>query len=99
MVQVALSDLQTYINAGVATELVNDTTPQLGGNLDINSKFITGNLLPSIDDSYQILKYPVTNIQYVKYLRDYSDELIGARFVIDNPNATSSCGCGTSFAI
>ena len=30
----------------------------------------------SIDDSYQILKYPVTNIQYVKYLRDYSDELI-----------------------
>jgi len=30
---------------------------------------------------------------------DYSDELIGARFVIDNPNATSSCGCGTSFSI
>jgi iron-sulfur cluster assembly accessory protein len=30
---------------------------------------------------------------------DFSEELIGARFVIDNPNATSSCGCGTSFAI
>ena len=30
---------------------------------------------------------------------DFSDELIGARFVIDNPNATSSCGCGTSFSI
>ena len=30
---------------------------------------------------------------------DYTEELIGARFVIDNPNATSSCGCGTSFAI
>ncbi len=30
---------------------------------------------------------------------DFSDELIGARFVVDNPNATSSCGCGTSFAI
>lgn len=30
---------------------------------------------------------------------DYSDALIGARFVIDNPNATSSCGCGTSFSI
>ena len=30
---------------------------------------------------------------------DWSDELIGARFVIDNPNATASCGCGTSFSI
>ncbi|WP_045319720.1 HesB/IscA family protein [Limimaricola cinnabarinus] len=30
---------------------------------------------------------------------DFSDELIGARFVIENPNATSSCGCGTSFSI
>jgi len=30
---------------------------------------------------------------------DFSQELIGARFVIDNPNASSSCGCGTSFAI
>ncbi len=30
---------------------------------------------------------------------DFADELIGARFVINNPNATSSCGCGTSFSI
>ncbi len=30
---------------------------------------------------------------------DFSDELIGARFVVDNPNATSSCGCGTSFSM
>ena len=30
---------------------------------------------------------------------DFSDELIGARFGIDNPNASSSCGCGTSFSI
>lgn len=29
----------------------------------------------------------------------FSEELIGARFAIDNPNATSSCGCGTSFSI
>ena len=26
---------------------------------------------------------------------DFTDELIGARFAIDNPNATSSCGCGS----
>ena len=30
---------------------------------------------------------------------DFTEELIGARFVIENPNATSSCGCGTSFSI
>lgn len=30
---------------------------------------------------------------------DFTDELIGARFTIENPNAISSCGCGTSFSI
>ena len=30
---------------------------------------------------------------------DFTEELIGARFTIDNPNATASCGCGTSFSI
>lgn len=30
---------------------------------------------------------------------DFSEELIGSRFVIDNPNASASCGCGTSFSI
>lgn len=30
---------------------------------------------------------------------DFTEELIGARFVIQNPNATSSCGCGTSFSM
>jgi iron-sulfur cluster assembly accessory protein len=30
---------------------------------------------------------------------DFTEELIGARFTIENPNASSSCGCGTSFSI
>lgn len=30
---------------------------------------------------------------------DYVDEMIGARFEIKNPNAASSCGCGTSFSL
>jgi iron-sulfur cluster assembly accessory protein len=30
---------------------------------------------------------------------DFVDELIGAQFKINNPNATASCGCGTSFSI
>jgi len=34
-----------------------------------------------------------------KAVIDFTEELIGARFVINNPNATSSCGCGTSFSM
>ena len=30
---------------------------------------------------------------------DYVHELIGSSFKITNPQATSSCGCGTSFSI
>ncbi|HUT50959.1 MAG TPA: iron-sulfur cluster insertion protein ErpA [Alphaproteobacteria bacterium] len=30
---------------------------------------------------------------------DYKEDLLGSYFVIENPNATSSCGCGTSFSI
>ena len=30
---------------------------------------------------------------------DYVNELIGSSFKISNPQATSSCGCGTSFSI
>lgn len=30
---------------------------------------------------------------------DFADELIGAAFKVNNPNATSSCGCGTSFSV
>ena len=30
---------------------------------------------------------------------DFVDDLIGAQFKINNPNATASCGCGTSFSI
>ena len=30
---------------------------------------------------------------------DFVDDLIGQSFKIDNPNATASCGCGTSFSV
>ncbi len=30
---------------------------------------------------------------------DYTEGLEGARFVVENPNATTSCGCGSSFSI
>ena len=30
---------------------------------------------------------------------DYQEGLEGARFVINNPNATTTCGCGSSFSV
>jgi iron-sulfur cluster assembly accessory protein len=30
---------------------------------------------------------------------DFKDALMGAHFAVKNPNATSACGCGTSFSV
>ena len=30
---------------------------------------------------------------------DYAEDLQGAQFVVNNPNASSTCGCGNSFAV
>ncbi len=40
------------------------------------------------------------SLEYLAGARiDFVDDLIGAAFKIDNPNAEASCGCGTSFSI
>ncbi len=50
-------------------------------------------------DGAMVLIDPVS----LEYLRgsqiDFVDDLIGQSFKIENPNATASCGCGTSFAL
>jgi iron-sulfur cluster insertion protein len=30
---------------------------------------------------------------------DYVDDIMGSQFTISNPNATTTCGCGSSFAV
>jgi iron-sulfur cluster insertion protein len=30
---------------------------------------------------------------------DYKEDIMGSSFVINNPNATSTCGCGSSFSV
>jgi iron-sulfur cluster assembly accessory protein len=41
-----------------------------------------------------------TSLEFLKGAEiDYVDDLIGAAFKVNNPNATSSCGCGTSFSV
>ncbi len=40
------------------------------------------------------------SLEYLKGSQiDFADDLIGQSFKIHNPNATSSCGCGTSFSL
>ncbi len=40
------------------------------------------------------------SIQYLQGATvDYTEGLQGARFVVDNPSATTTCGCGSSFSI
>ena len=42
----------------------------------------------------------VVSLNYLKGSEiDFVDDLIGASFKINNPKATASCGCGTSFAL
>jgi len=66
----------------------------------------------AVNDDDQILKLTTTNGEPVtvavdemslQFLAgselDYKQELIGSYFAVSNPNATASCGCGTSFAI
>ena len=50
-------------------------------------------------DGAQVLIDPVSLPFLQNAVIDFTDELIGARFVIENPNAASSCGCGTSFSM
>jgi len=57
------------------------------------------------DDDTQMQKNGVTllidsmSLQYLVGAEiDYKEDLQGAQFVIKNPNATSTCGCGSSFS-
>lgn len=60
---------------------------------------------PAADDvvieksGHKVLVDPVSLPFLANAVVDFTEELIGARFVIENPNAASSCGCGTSFSI
>jgi iron-sulfur cluster insertion protein len=54
------------------------------------------------DFAYDEVKV-IVDAMSMQYLQgasiDYKDDLMGASFVINNPNATTTCGCGSSFAV
>lgn len=58
------------------------------------------------DDDFNIESYGIQVVvdamsaQYVQGAEvDYVEEITGSQFVIRNPNATTTCGCGSSFSI
>ncbi len=54
----------------------------------------------SIENDGVVLLVDPMSFQYLMGAEvDYSENLQGAQFVIRNPNATTTCGCGSSFAI
>lgn len=58
---------------------------------DDDTTFVNGDAVMVVDSlSYQYLAGSVI---------DYIEGLEGSRFVVDNPNATTTCGCGSSFSI
>lgn len=49
-------------------------------------------------DGVELLVDPMSFQYLVGAEIDYKDDLEGAQFVIRNPNANTTCGCGSSFA-
>ena len=53
-----------------------------------------------IEKNGATLLVDVTSMQYLNGSEvDYLEGLEGARFVVNNPNAKSTCGCGSSFSV
>ena len=50
-------------------------------------------------DGATVLIDPVSLNYMVGAEIDFVDDLIGASFRVNNPKATASCGCGTSFTV
>lgn len=50
-------------------------------------------------DGVTLLVDPLSYQYLVGATVDYEEDLMGAQFRVQNPNATSTCGCGSSFSI
>jgi iron-sulfur cluster insertion protein len=54
------------------------------------------------DQDYNGVRVLIDSMSY-QYLQgstiNYKEDIMGANFVIDNPQATTTCGCGSSFSV
>lgn len=82
--------LRVYIQGGGCSGF------QYGFSFD---EALQGDDLAVETDGVTLIVDPVS-LQYLSGAQvDYSESLHGAQFVIRNPNAKTTCGCGSSFAV
>jgi iron-sulfur cluster assembly protein len=80
----------TYPVAAASSKSANESGSDTGGGVAVAQQGDTFTLRVICDPkSYLYLNNTVI---------DFRDELMGRGFVFNNPNATSSCGCGSSFS-
>jgi len=86
---------QTYLRVGVkgggcsGFSYILDLT----GNLKDNDQIV------SEQDDIKVICDPKSLLYIDGTEIDFRDEVMGRGFVFENPNATASCGCGSSFAV
>lgn len=86
----AVSALRVYVEGGGCSGF------QYGFQLDTNRNEDD----VEINKSDNRLWVDSLSLQYLEGSTvDYVDDLMGARFVVTNPNASGTCGCGASFSV
>ena len=65
------------------------------------SNLALGNIAPKIQGEFmlKVICDPKSCLYLNGTQIDFKDEVMGRGFVFNNPNATSTCGCGSSFAV
>ena len=67
-------------------------------NLDMEDKFEKKDIV--IKKNNAVIVIDKNSLNLIKGSEiDFVEDLIGSRFKINNPKASSSCGCGTSFSL
>ncbi len=51
------------------------------------------------NEGVEMMIDPMSYPYLINSVVDYKEDLQGSRFVIENPNAKTTCGCGSSFSI
>lgn len=108
----AFLDFTTRAAAKVASLIEEENNPQLklrlyvsgGGCAGFQYGFsfddqVAGDDMQIVTDGVTLLIDAMSQQYLIGARVDYEDSLEGSRFVIQNPNAQSSCGCGSSFSI
>ena len=67
-------------------------------NLDMEDKYEKKDIIIKKNNALVVIDQNSLNLIKGSEI-DFVEDLIGSRFKINNPKATSSCGCGTSFSL